>query len=117
MYIAWTPLCLIGLFSAGATGGQVDKVPVQVEGEEDENQAPPPQTEEREEPQELTFNPPPSGSSTMTQDGAPSGFSIPQESRLGVYDRGRRPGLKHVPQNSFLILFYKIIDKLNCNDY
>ena len=114
MYIAWTPLCLIGLFSAGATGGQVDKVPVQVEGEEEEKQAPPPQTEEREE--QLTFNSPPSGSSTMTQDGAPSGFSIPQPLRLGEYDRGRRPGLKHVPKISSLILFYKIIDKLNCND-
>ena len=105
MYIARTPFCFIGLVSAGATGGQVDKVPVQVEGEEEENQAPPPQAEDREELQELTFNPPPSGSSTMTQDGAPSGFYIPQESRLGVYDRGRRPGLKHVPQNFFFNSF------------
>ncbi|XP_065928350.1 caspase-8 isoform X2 [Magallana gigas] len=80
-----------------ATGGQTDKAPVQEVGEHDEAQTHTQlgtQVEDRAGSEEATYDPPPSGGSTMTPDGAPSGFSATTlPSRLGAYDKGKNAGI------------------------
>lgn len=79
----------------GATGGQTDKTPVQEVGEH--VQAQPhtlgTQIEDTAGSEEATYDPPPSGGSTMTPDGAFSGFSdTTLPSRLGAYNKGENAG-------------------------
>lgn len=51
------------------------------------------QVENRAESEDATYDPPLSGGSTMTPDGALSGFSATTlPSRLGAYDKGKNAG-------------------------
>lgn len=80
----------------GATGGQTDKTPVQEVGEHVQEQSPTlgTQIEDTAESEEATYDQSPSVGSTMTPDGALSGFSATTlPSRLGAYNKGKNAGL------------------------
>lgn len=91
-----------GIAIVGATGGQTDKTPVQEVGEHVQAQTHTmgTQVENRAESEDATYDPPLSGGSTMTPDGALSGFSATTlPSRLGAYDKGKNAGICIVLNN------------------